>query len=76
MAVTAVDSSFAASETPEAKFNAALDKAAADPEPDPIDDPKFSDALVTNAVTIGGQFIIMPMAQNILNDAQSDDDDE
>lgn len=40
------------------------------------DDAKFNDALITQAVTIGGQFIIMPKMQELLNDAMSDDDDE
>jgi len=39
-------------------------------------DAKFTDALITQAVTIGGQFIIMPKAQEMLNDAMSDDDEE
>ena len=39
-------------------------------------DAEFNDALITQAVTIGGQFIIMPKMQELLNDAMSDDDDE
>ncbi|ARB28096.1 hypothetical protein HX787_10080 [Pseudomonas tolaasii] len=80
MSVTAVDSNLApGGASPEAKFNAAVDKAKAADQPadtSDADDAKFNDALITQAVTIGGQFIIMPKMQELLNDAMSDDDDE
>jgi hypothetical protein len=41
-----------------------------------MSDEEFNDALITQAVTIGGQFIIMPKAQEMLNEAQSSEDDE
>ena len=40
-----------------------------------LSDEELTEALITQAVTIGGQFIIMPRAQEILNEAQSDDDE-
>lgn len=55
----------------EAQFNAAVDNAKSE-----LSDEEFTDALITQAVTIGGQFIIMPRAQEILNESQSSDDDE
>ncbi|MGY2136332.1 hypothetical protein ACW9I8_06925 [Pseudomonas reactans] len=77
MSVTAVDSNLApGGASPEAKFNAAVDNAKAADKPNEADDPKFTDALITQAVTIGGQFIIMPKMQELLNDAMSDDDEE
>ncbi|MGY2288510.1 hypothetical protein ACW9H6_01195 [Pseudomonas sp. SDO528_S397] len=76
MSVTAVDSNLApGGATPEAKFNAAVDNAKAN-EPSDTSDADFNTALVQNAVMIGGQFIIMPKMQEILNDALSDDDEE
>lgn len=72
MSVTSVDSSIeVSSNTQEAKFNAALDNA----EQSAADDAEFNDALISQAVVIGGQFIIMPRAQEILKEAQSDDEE-
>ncbi|MFL1545779.1 MULTISPECIES: hypothetical protein [Pseudomonas] len=80
MSVTAVDTNLApGGVTPEAKFNAAVDNAKSADKPadtTDADDAKFNDALITQAVTIGGQFIIMPKMQELLNDAMSDDDEE
>ncbi|WLH27933.1 hypothetical protein [Pseudomonas canadensis] len=77
MSVTAIDSNLApGGASPEAKFNAAVDNAKAADKPNEADDPEFTDALITQAVTIGGQFIIMPKMQELLNDAMSDDDEE
>lgn len=56
----------------EAKFNAALNNA----KDSKLNDEEFNEALITQAVTIGGQFIIMPKAQEMLNEAQADDDGE
>jgi hypothetical protein len=76
MSVTAVDSNLApGGASPEAKFNAAVDNAKSADKPE-MTDAEFTDALITQAVTIGGQFIIMPKAQEMLNDALSDDDEE
>jgi hypothetical protein len=72
MSVTSVDSNIdVSSNTQEAKFNAALDNA----EQSAADDAEFNDALISQAVVIGGQFIIMPRAQEILKEAQSDDEE-
>ena len=72
MSIAPIDSSIS---TPpasaEAKFNAAVDKSK-----DEMSDEDFTEALITQAVTIGGQFIIMPKAQEMLNEAQSSEDDE
>lgn len=73
MSVTAVDSNLApGGATPEAKFNAAVDNAKASD----TSDAEFNEALIKNAVVVGGQFIIMPKMQEILNEAMSDDGDE
>ena len=72
MSVSPVDSSTpSVGASPEAKFNAAVDKSKTE-----MSDEEFNDALITQAVTIGGQFIIMPKAQEMLNEAQSSEDDE
>jgi hypothetical protein len=72
MSVTSVDSNIDVSaNTQEAKFNAALNNA----EQSAADDAEFNDALISQAVVIGGQFIIMPRAQEILKEAQSDDEE-
>lgn len=77
MSVKAVDSNLApGGASPEAKFNAAVDNAKAADKPSETSDAEFNDALITQAVTIGGQFIIMPKMQELLNDAMSDDDEE
>ena len=73
MSVAPIDSSIS---TPpasaEAKFNAAVDKS----KEAEMSDEELTEALITQAVTIGGQFIIMPKAQEMLNEAQSSEDDE
>jgi hypothetical protein len=71
MSVTAVDSNIDASSSQEAKFDAALNNA----EQSAADDAEFNEALISQAVVIGGQFIIMPRAQEILKEAQSDDEE-
>jgi hypothetical protein len=71
MSVSPIDSTSSASSTSEAQFNAAVDKSQAE-----LSDEELTEALVTQAVTIGGQFIIMPKAQEMLNEAQSSEDDE
>jgi hypothetical protein len=72
MSVTPIDSTATTtSATSEAQFNAAVDKSKTE-----MSDDEFNDALITQAVTIGGQFIIMPKAQEMLNEAQSSEDDE
>ena len=72
MSVTSVDSNIdVSSNAQESKFNAALDNA----EQSAADDAEFNDALISQAVVIGGQFIIMPRAQEILKEAQSDDEE-
>jgi hypothetical protein len=73
MSVSPIDTNLApGGASPEAKFNAAVDNA----KGSEMTDAEFTDALITQAVTIGGQFIIMPKAQEMLNDAMSDDDEE
>ncbi|MBC3423549.1 MULTISPECIES: hypothetical protein [unclassified Pseudomonas] len=71
MAVTPIDTPGSTPSSAEARFDAALGKSQ-----DASDDPSFQEALVNQAVMIGGQFIIMPKAQEMLNEAQSSDDDE
>jgi hypothetical protein len=71
MSVSPIDSTTSASANPEAQFNAAVDNSRSE-----LSDDELTEALVTQAVTIGGQFIIMPRAQEMLNEAQSSEDDE
>lgn len=72
MSVTPVDANIDISaNTQEARFNAAVENA----EQSAADDAEFNDALISQAVIIGGQFIIMPRAQEILKEAQSDDEE-
>ncbi|MDF0733065.1 hypothetical protein P0Y43_20440 [Pseudomonas entomophila] len=71
MAVTPIDTAGATPPSAEAKFQAALDKSQ-----DELSDEDLTTALANNAVTVGGQFIIMPKVQEILNEAMSSEDDE
>jgi hypothetical protein len=71
MAVNPIDNSVIATDTSEAQFNAAVEKSEAE-----LSDDALNEQLITGAIKIGGQFIIMPMANNILNEAMSGEDDE
>ncbi|MGZ9706940.1 hypothetical protein ACXX81_13060 [Pseudomonas sp. GNP013] len=71
MSVSPVDSSTQVTPTAEVQFNAAVDKSKSQMSED-----ELTEALVNQAVTVGGQFIIMPKAQEMLNEAQSSEDDE
>ncbi|MGK9065300.1 hypothetical protein [Stutzerimonas chloritidismutans] len=71
MAVNPVDNSVTTPTSPEAEFNAAVDNAETE-----LTDAEFEEQMIAGAITIGGQFILMPMAQNILNEAMSGEDDE
>lgn len=71
MSVSPIDSTTSVTTTPEAQFNAAVNKSKTE-----MSDDELTETLVTQAVTIGGQFIIMPKAQEMLNEAQSSEDDE
>lgn len=68
MAVTPVDSTQTTSNT-EAQFNAAVDSSTE------MTDEQLTNELVSQGVIIGGQFILMPKAQEMLNEAMSDDDE-
>jgi hypothetical protein len=77
MSVNPIDNATLAGPTPEAKFNVALDNARASGDPAPageLSDDEL-DQLVSQAMILGGQFIIMPMAQNLLKEAQEDDEE-
>jgi hypothetical protein len=77
MSVNSVDSATDLTLDPQVKFDAAVDKAKSEAaDPDELSDDEFNDILVTQGVTIGGQFIILPIAQNILNESLSSDDEE
>jgi hypothetical protein len=77
MSVNSVDSATDLALDPQVKFDAAVDKAKSEAaDPDELSDDEFNDILVTQGVTIGGQFIILPIAQNILNESLSSDDEE
>ncbi|MFF7707079.1 hypothetical protein [Pseudomonas sp. NPDC007930] len=69
MAVTPVDSTQSSTDT-QAQFDAAVDSSSE------MTDEELTNELVSQGVIIGGQFILMPKAQEMLNDAMSDDDDE
>lgn len=72
MAVTPIDpSAGAGGGTPEAKFNAAVDNAQGG-----ADDPEFTEALISQAIVIGGQFILVPKMMEIFNESMSSDDEE
>lgn len=71
MAVNPIDNSVIPTDTAEAQFNAAVENAEAE-----LSDAAFNDQMISGAITIGGQFILMPMAQNILNEGMSSEDDE
>ncbi|MGE7991682.1 hypothetical protein ACQKPE_11635 [Pseudomonas sp. NPDC089554] len=71
MAVTPIDSTASTPASAEAKFNSAVDKSK-----EQITDEELTTALIDNAVMVGGQFIIMPKVQEILNEAMSSEDDE
>jgi hypothetical protein len=71
MSVSPIDSTTSTPATAEVKFSAAVDKSKSE-----MSDDELTEALITQAVTIGGQFIIMPKAQEMLNEAQSSEDDE
>ena len=75
MPVNPVDSSADLTVDPQVKFDAAVDKAKQDSS-DELSDEEFTEILVSQGVVVGGQFIVLPMAQNILNEAMSSDDDE
>jgi len=69
MATSAIDPTL---DTPsgndsETQFNAALDNSTE------LSDAEFTDQLVSGAVTVAGQMIIMPKANEMLNEAMSDE---
>jgi carbamoylphosphate synthase small subunit len=53
----------------EQAFNSALEGS-----PEQLSDAEFTDQLVSGAVTVAGQMIIMPRANEMLNEAMSDDE--
>ncbi|MCT8945776.1 hypothetical protein AB4P95_08875 [Pseudomonas sp. A1437] len=70
MSINAIDPS-AINESPagrdEQQFDAALDGASG------LSDAEFTDQLISGAVTVAGQMIIMPRANEMLNEAMSDE---
>jgi len=79
MSVTPIENGSPAGPTPEAKFNVALENASSKAAAEPPASGELSDdeldQLVGQAMVLGGQFIIMPMAQNLLKEAQEDDEE-
>ncbi|MCY1187798.1 hypothetical protein D9M73_288250 [compost metagenome] len=71
MSINSVDPS-AITDSPtggaEQTFNAALDGASGQ-----LSDAEFTDQLISGAVTVAGQMIIMPRANEMLNEAMSDE---
>jgi actin-related protein len=68
MAVNPIDSTQSTTDT-QAKFEAAVDSSTQ------MSDQDLTNELVSQGVIIGGQFILMPKAQEMLNEAMSDDDE-
>ncbi|NQD81443.1 hypothetical protein D16iCDA_09130 [Pseudomonas seleniipraecipitans] len=66
MAVSSVDGNTTVENTPEAEFDQALENAQAD---------ELTNDMVTQAIILGGQFIVMPRAQEILKEATADDEE-
>jgi hypothetical protein len=52
----------------EQSFNDAIENAEGG-----LSDAEFEEQLITGAITVGGQMIIMPRANDILNEAMSDE---
>ena len=67
MAVSSVDGNSTVETTPEAQFDQAVENAQEEQE--------LLDTMIEQAVVLGGQFIIMPRAQEILKEATSDDEE-
>ncbi|KAB0546042.1 hypothetical protein F7R01_23235 [Pseudomonas argentinensis] len=67
MAVTQVDGNTSTQNTPEAEFDQALENAQAEDQ--------LTDDMITQAIILGGQFIVMPRAQEILKEATADDEE-
>lgn len=67
MAVTQVDGNNSTQNTPEAEFDQALENAQAEDQ--------LTDDMITQAIILGGQFIVMPRAQEILKEATADDEE-
>ncbi|MBD8480236.1 hypothetical protein SOM59_04875 [Pseudomonas coleopterorum] len=69
MATNAIDPNLdpSAGTDGEAQFNVALDSSTE------LTDAEFTDQLVSGAVTVAGQMIIMPKANEMLNEAMSDE---
>jgi hypothetical protein len=67
MAVTPVEGAGESQVNSAEDFTQALDNAANDDE--------LMDSMISQAVVLGGQFIIMPRAQEILKEAQADDEE-
>ena len=67
MAVSSVDGNSTVETTPEAQFDQALESAQ--------EEQQLLDTMIEQAVVLGGQFIIMPRAQEILKEATSDDEE-
>ncbi|WP_296246180.1 hypothetical protein [Pseudomonas sp. UBA4194] len=69
MAVNSIDPSAAGAEpaSGETEFNAAVDSATG------MTDEEFTDTMITGAITVAGQMIIMPKANEILNEGMSDE---
>lgn len=66
MAVTQVDGNTSPQNTPEAEFDQALENAQGG---------AMTDDMITQAIILGGQFIVMPRAQEILKEATADDEE-
>lgn len=52
----------------EQSFNDAIENSSTE-----LSDAEFEEQLITGAITVGGQMIIMPRANDILNEAMSDE---
>lgn len=79
MSITPIENITPSGPAAQTQFDVALEKAtaraAAEPAPSGDLGDDELDQLVSQATVLGGQFIIMPMAQNLLKEAQEDDEE-
>ncbi|MFJ3007444.1 hypothetical protein [Pseudomonas fluorescens] len=79
MSITPIENVTSSSLAAQTQFDVALEKATAKAASEPANSEDLSDdeldQLVSQAMELGGQFIIMPMAQNLLKEAQEDDEE-
>lgn len=71
MSINPVDGSSSSTPDTQVQFDAAVDKSKS-----AVSDEALNEAMMEQAALVGGQFIIMPRAQEILGEAMSAGDEE